>query len=546
MAVAGDTARASTLAVPVEGDPGLSTEPRNIAQQAAAWGERALEQCSDAAEKHWRLGLVPFAGAYAVGTVASSLRKPLWFDELFTFYISRLSSAHDRLVAAVYDGNPPLFYALTHASMRVFGESRLAERLPEMIGFGLLCLSLFFFVRRRCPSIYAFLAAALPLQTGAYYYAFEGRPYGIVLGMAGVSLLAWQSAGEGRHRLAWLALLAASIATGVSSHFYGVQIVVPLLVGEACRTLERRKVDWGVAGAMGLGLLPIPFLLPVARAIFAAQLMFTKMSAVFHAKPSLAMLPAFYKTLLGPLLEPFALAFVILALAALVWAERAGREEPAQRRMPRPELAAAVTYLFIPALMLIGTGLTSGKFEDRYAISAVLGVAVLFPYLLSTTCGRWALAPVACIAGVLLFWGAETQAPPRAMVARSHRFTPNSPLYPRNDDLPIAVASVGTFLVSAHDAPPQVASRLTYLADVPYVVRRRQFAGEVSLAGDRQLMPGQIVDYAPFVRTHSKFWVYVVSRPETEWLPSRLLAEGWKLECKRHTGIHYLFLATRE
>jgi hypothetical protein len=517
-----------------------------MARRAAAWGELALAWCADAAEKHWLLGLVLFTAAYAAATIARSLKKPLWFDELFTFYISRLSSFQERLPVAVYDGHPPFFYSLTHASMRLFGECSLAARLPEIIGVGLLSISLFFFVRRWCPAIYAFLAAVLPLQTLAYSYAIEARPYGIVLGMAGVSLLAWQSAGEARHRWAWLAVLAASIAVAVSSHFFGVQVVLPLLVGEALRVLERRKVDWGVTGAIVVGVLPVPFLLSVARAMISAQFTLTKTSAIFSAKPSLPRLPGFYEALLHPLVVPFALAFVVLVVGALIWPEASGREQPARRRVPRPELAAALTYLCIPALMLLGTGLTTGYFANRYAISAVVGVAVLFPYLLSAGCGRRALAPIAFMAGVLLVWGEQTLATPPQPEDRSGMLKVDSPLYPSNDDLPIAVADLLTFLPSAHYAPAQAAGRMHHLTDVPYVVRRPRFTGEVSLASDRQLFPGTIVDYGPFVRTHAKFWVYVVSHPETEWLPSRLMAEGWKLECKGRNGNDFLFLATRE
>ncbi len=524
----------------------MSTDPGNIAQQAAAWGQRALERCSDAAEKHWRLGLVLFTGAYAVATIARCLHKPLWFDELFTFYISRLPAYQDRLAAAVYDGSPPFFFSLTHASMRLFGESSLAARLPEIIGFWLMCVSLFLFTRRRRGCVYAFLALVLPLQTLAYHYAIEARPYGIVLGMGGLSLLAWQSAGEGRHRLAWLALLAASIAAGVSSHFYAVQIVVPLLVGEVWRVLERRKMDWGVAGAMGLGVLPVPFLLNAARGVLLAQFTLTKASAGFTPQPSLLRLSGFYEALLTPLVVPFALAFVVVAVGSLIRAEGSRGEEAARRWMPAPEFAAALSYLFIPLLMLIGTGLTTGDFVNRYAIGAVIGVTALFPYLFSAACGSRVLAPLALTAAVLLIWSGRTPLPPRQMAGRSAGFTADSPLYPRNDELPIAVANRLLFLQSAHYASPQVRARLTYLTDAPYVMRRHRFIGEMSLAGDRKLMPGNIADYGPFVGAHSRFWVYVVDQPELEWLPSRLLAEGWKLECKGNRGHKYLILATRE
>jgi hypothetical protein len=517
-----------------------------MARRAAAWGERVLEHCAGAAERHWLPGLVLFTAVYAVSTIARSRMKPLWFDELFTLYISRLSSFQERLPVAVYDGHPPLFYAITHASMRLFGESGLAVRLPEMIGVWLMCVSLFFFTRRRCPAIYAFLALVLPLQTLAYSYAIEARPYGIVLGMAGLSLLAWQSAGEARPRLAWLALLAASLAAGVSSHFFGVQIVLPLLVGEALRAWERRSVDWGVAAAMGLGVLPVPFLLSVARGIVTAQFSPTKLPVHFAASPSLPTLPAFYEDLLEPLVVPFAIVFVVLALRSLVRAEGSAREEPARRRMPLPESAALVTYLFVPACVLIGTAWTTDYFQARYAISAVIGAAVLFPCMLYAGCGKRALVPLALTASVLLVWAGHTVSPPPQVSSRPAELTLDSPLYPKQDDLPIAVGGSGEFPPLAHYSPPAVVARLYCLIDLPYSRRTYRPVGETSLSGARQVMPGHVVDYGPFVRTHAKFWVYAGYPSSLGWLPSRLLAEGWRLECKAQQGKNFLFLAERE
>ena len=428
----------------------MTIEVGNNARRAVAWGELALERCAGAAEKRWLLGLIVFSGAYAAATIARALVKPLWFDELFTFYIARLPAYQERLTAAVYDGHPPFFYMLAQAWIGCLASLAL-RRLPSSDSGWNSSIR-----HRRLPSIYAFLALVLPLQTLAYQYAFEARPYGIVLGMAGVSLLAWQSAGEARHRWAWLAVLAASIAVAVSSHFYGVQIVLPLLVGETWRVLQRRKVDWGVAGAMVLGVLPVPFLLSVARGMISAQFTRTRMSASFFWKPTLPKLPGFYENLLHPLVVPLALAFIVLAVASLIWREGSEDTAPPRRRMPGLELAAALTYLCIPALMLLGTGLTTGYFSNRYAISAVIGVAVLFPCLLSTSCRIRALAPIACMAGVLLVWGEQTPVPQWQKSGRSAGLTADSPLYPSGDDLPIAVADVLAFPPLAHYSPPQV------------------------------------------------------------------------------------------
>ncbi|MGO9241342.1 MAG: glycosyltransferase family 39 protein [Bryobacteraceae bacterium] len=515
----------------------------------AAWIERAVERIAEAAERHPLLGLLLFSLAYAAATLARCLDKPLWIDELFTFYISRLPTAQQWSPVAMNEGQPPLFHILTHASMRLFGESSLAVRLPEMICVWLLCISLFFFVRRRCPAAYAWLALVLPLGTVAYEYAFEARPYGIVLGMAGVSLLAWQSAAEGRRRPAWLAVLAASLATGVASHFYGIQILLPLVVGEAIRAWERRKVDWGVAAAMGFSVLPLPFMAAIARTAMAN--LYTPLVGVGHAaaRPSLPALAGFYGWLLQPVVVPLALAFVVLMLCSLMRVEDQAREEPARPPMPLPESAALAAYLFVPVCVLIVTALTTDRFYGRYAISAMLGLGGLFPCMLSFWYRGRALAPLVLSTSLALVWAAHTPAPPLRWEGRAVALKADSRLYPKLDDLPIVVLGWGVFPQLAHYSTPEVTARLHFLTDVETSRRTFRPFAQMGLAGARQVLPGHVVEYRPFVDGQRRFWIYAGAGTGAAlggWLPARLLADGWKLEVKAEQGEELLLLATRE
>ena len=81
-----------------------------------------------------------------------------------------------------------------------------------------MCLCLYAFARRRVSAPYA--AVAMLTATMWAGYASNGRPYGLMLGLAGLSLVAWQSAAEGRRRPLALAVLAASLAAGVATHYY--------------------------------------------------------------------------------------------------------------------------------------------------------------------------------------------------------------------------------------------------------------------------------------------------------------------------------------
>ena len=127
----------------------------------------------------------PFAALFCVSliyfAVASVLswRKQFWNDELFTFYISRRPTLTDvwQVLLTVAEQLPPLFFVITRAFTRAFVDSRLSFRLPEILGFWVMCASLFYFVRRRSSTAHGLIAMLLPMLTGAFYYAYEARPY---------------------------------------------------------------------------------------------------------------------------------------------------------------------------------------------------------------------------------------------------------------------------------------------------------------------------------------------------------------------------------
>src|SRR5262249_42181003 len=138
--------------------------------------------------------------------------KPLWHDETFTHYLARLHTPSE-LWSALRTGadlNPPLYHVLAQVSQALFGENPTALRLPSILGFWVMCVCLFRSVGRWCPPVTAWSALLWPLLTGAYEYAYEARPYGLLLGWTGLAFWFWQSAtGQGRRSFALLGLALA-------------------------------------------------------------------------------------------------------------------------------------------------------------------------------------------------------------------------------------------------------------------------------------------------------------------------------------------------
>lgn len=214
--------------------------------------------------ERWLLAIVVVIAALRFAKYA---QRNFWFDEIFTFYISRLGSIDQILQAVPPDGNPPLYYLLASLCLRLIGESELAMRLPSIAGFTFAMLGVYVFVRRRCTALPAFFALFVLGTAAVKQHAGDARPYALVLGFTMLALLCWQTASERRsHRTMALVGMTAGIAGAIASHHFGIfQVGIPLAAGEFWRLFSRRRIDLPLyaAGAAGASMLlvTVPFAL---------------------------------------------------------------------------------------------------------------------------------------------------------------------------------------------------------------------------------------------------------------------------------------------
>ncbi len=502
--------------------------------------DRAFARMARSADDRARVWLAGFTALYFACTIARSLAKPLWFDELFTFYISGIPAWNERLAQGGVI--PPAFYALTNWSIRLFGASALAVRLPEIFGFWLMCVCLFSLVRRRCAAIYAVLALLFAVGSSAYNYAFEARPYGLILGLAAVSLLCWQSAAEGRQRKLALVILGVSLSIAVNVHYFAAQVVVPVVAGEVWRTLVRRKVDWGVALAVALGLSPLSILLPLALKASAAA----KRAPASWRPACPASFVSFYTYLFRPMVFP---AFAGIAATTLVYLmpppEHGPGEIPAPM-IPPHELVAATGYLLVPAVVSFLCWLKVGIWYERYGVTAIIGWAVLSAYGFAVFSRERFVMPCLLIMCLSAMWVAVSLRSGMQGSAQASGLPIASPAYPRRDAKPIVVADKVWFLEAAHYSSPDVASRLVYLADTTDDTLGRDFYrddGDIFLV--RHVLPGAVEDYRVFTSRNSEFWLLYRNQTGIEWLPSQLRKDGWQLEYEAQDYDRVLFRVRR-
>lgn len=333
-----------------------------------------------------------FSCFYFGNTYLRSAQKYLWLDELITNYVSRLSarSLIDVLGRGA-DYNPPFFFWLTKCSLALFGNTLFALRAPEILGFWLLCMSIYWLIQRQSGILAASIAMALPMATGAYYYAYEARPHAIVLGFAALAFLCWQMFQRGvPSRRLWLAGFGASLLVAFLMHCYAIVISAPFALFEIVAFIRYRRIR-----------LPIwlSILLPAAIAIFSYVPLFlsyrqhmsgTDYARLFH--PSLGVVSGFYVSLVAP-----CIFLVVLAIALL-----ATSNPP--RLTPTPEVLISSAFLFLPILGVVLALLLHGPFFARYFMTAILGFCVLFGLGVAQSHPTWKPALLATFLAANLFW----------------------------------------------------------------------------------------------------------------------------------------------
>lgn len=140
--------------------------------------------------------LLAICAVFAAGSLSAAIIKPLWFDELITYYVATQPDVSHLwgALATGADQTPPVYHLLVHAANRLFGPGALATRLPATLGVLAVVPSLFVFLRFRVSVAAAITGALVPLLAASGAYAYEGRAYGVVLGLSAVAIVCWQRA----------------------------------------------------------------------------------------------------------------------------------------------------------------------------------------------------------------------------------------------------------------------------------------------------------------------------------------------------------------
>ena len=451
-----------------------------------------------------------------IPALITAIRKPLWFDELLTLHVSLLEpfSAVPTALADGADVQPILGYVLARVSMAIAGESELGLRLPSMIGFTVACCVVYRFTLRRAGPIAAASAALALALTEAFTLAYEARPYGVWLGASALGFLAWTELARGRSRPMTLVLLAASLAAGVSSHYYAVLSFFPIAAGEAARTWRRGRLDYAVWGAMAVGALP---LLAHAPLVLEARKIYT---GGFWS-------PAEPMDILGSYIYMLAPLFVPMLVLLLLWGAttKSGEAGAARDRAPLEETAALVALASLPLIAVPLALLVTKAYVYRYSAPALIALSILLGLATGRAGGRRRIvvaSALVLLAGFLAVRVAPLLRGPSSVASVSGKLGAVHP-----GATPVVVTSPHLYAQQQHYSSTPVASRLVYVSDPDWALRELgSNSADLNLTRLHRWAPIRVEDYSGFIQSNSDFLLLHRPGDRFEWITDRLAAEG--------------------
>lgn len=302
--------------------------------------------------------------------------------------------------------DPLVYHFVAHLSISVLGAGPLALRLPSLIGYLTMQACLFVYVRRISNERVAIFSLAFAGCVDGLFYAVQGRPYGMLFGLCGIILVTWQSAiRKDRNRTGLLIALAVAIAVALNTHYYAVLLLVPLCLAELFRSLERKRLDLPVVGAIAVGIAGIVFTLPFTQAAGKFRTHYSILNAV-----SLRVIPQGYRALIldytqFPKLAQYAvLGIFALASLGIFWSLFRQWQEGAYAK-ERAELVLLVALAALPIFGYLLARFVVHVIELRYVACALVGVSALValslaPMLTNKRFGNLVLASVLVLLGV--------------------------------------------------------------------------------------------------------------------------------------------------
>ena len=320
------------------------------------------------------LGLILVFGVWAW---FASRELRLWFDELLGIAVAKAPTSRQifSFLKAGVDSNPPLSHFLTRGSMSLLGDSDFAARAPAFVGFVTMLVCLYLYTSRWLTRSYGILALLAVMCSPVRDYAWNARPYGLVLGFCGLALLFHRQAAKAQGRILALAGFSLCTAGLVASHYYAILAVGPFLLAEAARAWESKKPDWALLAA---SVGPPVIVLAALRPLWGSQRLAL---AHYWGRGNLLSFNAGYVFLaMDPLIYVMALLLITVVLGLSYWNGRLAGEIAVPPHITTPEVYLGAGFLSLPIVGAFLTQFVTHAYSARYFLPAVLGFALCLCY----------------------------------------------------------------------------------------------------------------------------------------------------------------------
>jgi len=459
-------------------------------------------------------GLPPLAVALLVFTAAVALARsyfqPLGGDELGVFYTDSIGS-FTRVIQVQRTGpialDPVFSHLLGHLSLVLFGKNIFSLRLPSLLGYLVMQVCLFLFVRRVAGRRAGVVALLLSTSCGPVLYAVGARPYGLLLGLCGLIAVSWQtathaSANEGARRRKALLLLWVSIALALNTHYYAVLLLVPLYGAELFRSIQRRRLDVPVQLALIGGVAGLVFALPFIKA--AARY---KQYYYLHFFPNLHFITHCYLWLIagetpGGQGMQRVLMLCLVVLAAIGFWLRKGRPEGDMAPLPEADMAFLVLLAALPVFGYLMALKMQHPIEARFILCAVFGVAAVLAVGISYFVRHRAVY-TAIIAVLFLLTLSVDRVEIAAQIKAQHDLRLVMVLAPQTTaalaarpGLPVYLSSPVNFCSAEFYADQTIRPRLAVVYSFPWEVRTsRSDTGSLTMSHLKPMLAANVQPY---------------------------------------------------
>ncbi len=466
----------------------------------------------------------------ALQSALSAVSQPFWYDEIITVILCRLPSMSEIWVALhnAADGNPPGFFLVARLAHKLIAEDHLGYRLPSILGLLLTVFCVYLILSKRLNRLTALVGAAFLLCTSLTPYAYEARPYSLMVGCIAAAILALQRVDDSK---LYPFMLAFSLAAAVSLHYYAIFAWPAFFAAELTGWISHRRFRAKVWMSLLVGVLPL-----LCFAGLLKQLS-TYYGQNYWAQPHFKQVYSTYNTLLN-VDSHWGVIYAIGFTAVVMWSNIIRRPGPVALRdekkettlLPIEEWVLALMLLWLPAIAFTAAKISHGGLTERHMLTAILGCALTLGYAID----RMSIV-IRLLLLVLFLINYEASAVPTLrdvmggslLAQRENAEHEMATLVGQLHEpgLPIVVGPELDYLPIVYYTPPDLGKRLYVIVDPSAAVAYLDTASvDLSLLALQPYYPFQAVKFDSFISTHREF--LLVTGGDFDWLTARLLHDG--------------------